>query len=72
MAVQTPQAFRYGLLARAHAAGVEQGLVVDDDAELVERMGMPVRVVAGDRRNIKITTPDDLALLEAHLATVPG
>ena len=45
--------------------------MVDDDAELVERLGLPVKVVAGEHRNIKITTPDDLPLLEAHLATSP-
>ena len=68
VSVQTPQAFRFETLARAHALGREQGAVVDDDAELVERMGEPVRVVPGEYRNIKITTPDDLSLVEAHLA----
>jgi len=68
VSVQTPQAFRFETLARAHALGREQGAVVDDDAELVERMGEPVKVVAGEYRNIKITTLDDLPLVEAHLA----
>jgi 2-C-methyl-D-erythritol 4-phosphate cytidylyltransferase len=67
--VQTPQAFRYPLLDRAHRAGHEQGLVVDDDAELVERLGWRVRMVAGEPANLKITTPDDLAALEAQLAS---
>jgi 2-C-methyl-D-erythritol 4-phosphate cytidylyltransferase len=65
--VQTPQAFRFDLLLRAHRAGKEQHAVVDDDAELVERLGLPVRVVPGDRRNLKITTPDDLPVLEGYL-----
>ena len=69
VSVQTPQAFRYEILARAHREGVAQGSVVDDDAELVERIGSPVKVVRGDYRNIKITTPDDIPVAEVHLAT---
>jgi len=68
VSVQTPQAFRYELLARAHREGLAQGAVVDDDAELVELLGEPVKVVPGDYRNLKITTPDDLAAAEANLA----
>lgn len=67
VSVQTPQAFRYEVLARAHREGTAQGAVVDDDAELVERIGSPVKVVPGDYRNIKITTPDDLAVAAVHL-----
>ena len=69
VSVQTPQAFRFEILARAHREGAAQGSVVDDDAELVERIGSPVKVVRGDYRNIKITTPDDIAVAEVHLAT---
>jgi 2-C-methyl-D-erythritol 4-phosphate cytidylyltransferase/2-C-methyl-D-erythritol 2,4-cyclodiphosphate synthase len=56
---QTPQAFRRDVLARA----LEQGRSIDatDEAMLVERLGLPVHVVDGDPRNIKITTPEDLA-----------
>jgi 2-C-methyl-D-erythritol 4-phosphate cytidylyltransferase len=68
VSVQTPQAFAYQLLARAHREGRDQGAVADDDAELVERLGEPVKVVEGDYRNLKITTPDDLAAAAAHLA----
>jgi 2-C-methyl-D-erythritol 4-phosphate cytidylyltransferase len=71
VSVQTPQAFAYDVLVRAHREGRAQGAVVDDDAELVERLGLPVKVVPGEHRNIKITTPDDLPLLEAHLAATP-
>ncbi|MFY9614758.1 MAG: 2-C-methyl-D-erythritol 4-phosphate cytidylyltransferase [Candidatus Dormiibacterota bacterium] len=71
VSVQTPQAFVYDILARAHQEGRAQGAVVDDDAELVERLGMSVKVVPGEHRNIKITTPDDLPILEAHLAATP-
>jgi len=69
VSVQTPQAFRFEILQRAHQEGSAQGAVVDDDAELVERIGCPVKVVRGEYRNIKITTPDDVALADVHLAT---
>lgn len=62
VAVQTPQAFRAETLRRAHAAGGE----ATDDAALVEALGATVRVVPGDPRNLKLTTPDDLAVAE-HL-----
>jgi 2-C-methyl-D-erythritol 4-phosphate cytidylyltransferase len=62
VAVQTPQAFRAELLRRAHASG----LIATDDAALVEQLGATVRVVPGEARNRKITTPDDLAAAERH------
>ena len=64
VAVQTPQAFAAGSLRRAHAAGGE----ATDDAAMVEAAGGHVRVVAGDPRNVKITTPSDLSLLECLVA----
>lgn len=64
---QTPQAFRYELLMRANqearAAGLPSALTTDD-ALLAERLGLPVAVVEGSPNNIKITTPEDLALAE--------
>jgi 2-C-methyl-D-erythritol 4-phosphate cytidylyltransferase len=73
MSIQTPQAFRFSTLQRAHEEGRRQGAVVDDDAELVERLGLPVKVVAGEYSNIKITTAEDIPVLLAHLkVTVPG
>ncbi|HTZ08349.1 MAG TPA: 2-C-methyl-D-erythritol 4-phosphate cytidylyltransferase [Acidimicrobiales bacterium] len=62
VAVQTPQAFRAALLRRAHATG-DDGAT--DDAALVESLGATVRVVPGDPRNIKVTTPADLELVRA-------
>ena len=56
---QTPQAFRRDVLARAIAEGAS--IDATDEAMLVERLGLPVRVVEGDLRNIKITTAEDLA-----------
>lgn len=60
-AVQTPQVFRYELLARAHAEVMED---VTDDAAMLEWLGISVATFEGSRRNLKVTTPDDLALVE--------
>jgi 2-C-methyl-D-erythritol 4-phosphate cytidylyltransferase len=61
---QTPQAFRVGLIRAAHAKARAEGYLGTDDAALVERMGLPVHLVAGSRLNIKITTPEDLKIAE--------
>lgn len=65
---QTPQAFRADVLRRAHDAAVRECIAATDDAALVERLGLPVAIVAGDPSNRKLTTPDDLAWAEALLA----
>lgn len=57
----TPQAFPRSVLERAHAAAESDPT---DDASLVEAMGIPVRLIPDSTRNLKITTPDDLALAE--------
>lgn len=62
---QTPQVFRRDWLERGHAEAHGQAT---DDAALVEALGHPVRVTAGDPLNLKITTAADLALAEAWLA----
>jgi 2-C-methyl-D-erythritol 4-phosphate cytidylyltransferase len=61
-AVQTPQLFRYELLMRAHR---EVRADVTDDAAMVEALGERVQLFGGDRRNLKVTTTEDLALIEA-------
>jgi 2-C-methyl-D-erythritol 4-phosphate cytidylyltransferase len=65
---QTPQSFRFAVIHAAHRAAEQEGFMGTDDASLVERRGGVVRVVRGDYRNIKITTPEDLVLAEAFLA----
>ncbi|HJV36640.1 2-C-methyl-D-erythritol 4-phosphate cytidylyltransferase [Geomonas sp.] len=64
---QTPQAFRYGLILDAYRSAAEAGYLGTDDASLMERLKRPVKVVLGDYRNIKITTPEDMLLAEAFL-----
>lgn len=60
---QTPQGFPRAVLERAHAAAREAGSATDD-ASLVERTGVPVRLVPDSPRNMKVTTSEDLALAE--------
>lgn len=64
VAVQTPQAFTIDALRAAHAADDD----ATDDAALVEQAGGRVVVVAGDPRNVKVTTVADLGVVEAILA----
>ncbi|MCK5573094.1 MAG: 2-C-methyl-D-erythritol 4-phosphate cytidylyltransferase [Bacteroidetes bacterium] len=61
-AVQTPQGFQKKLLLDAHKAAREAGYLGTDEASLVERLGVPVRIVEGDDWNVKITTRNDLLL----------
>lgn len=66
-AVQTPQVFRAELLRGALQKAMEEHWEVTDDSSAVERLGASVVLTAGDERNIKITTPIDLAVAEAIL-----
>jgi 2-C-methyl-D-erythritol 4-phosphate cytidylyltransferase len=66
--VQTPQGFRTSLIRRAHRNAEAKGIVSSDDASLVFALGEPVKTVAGERGNIKITFEDDLAIAEAIVA----
>lgn len=68
-AAQTPQAFRRELLSAGHAAGFRQPVPATDDAFLVESLGIQVEIVAGSSLNFKITTPDDLRLARALIAS---
>lgn len=63
-AIQTPQAFRCSQLLDAHEQAERNGFIGTDDAMLLERLGLPVKVVEGGYRNIKITTPEDLDYAE--------
>jgi 2-C-methyl-D-erythritol 4-phosphate cytidylyltransferase/2-C-methyl-D-erythritol 2,4-cyclodiphosphate synthase len=67
---QTPQGFRREVLSAA-IAEAERGGEATDEAVLAERAGHTVAIVEGDPRNVKITTPDDLAAARARLAAAP-
>jgi len=64
---QTPQVFRVEVLREALDKAEAEGFVGTDDAQLVERLGVRVRVVPGSARNLKITTADDLRIAAALL-----
>ena len=66
---QTPQVFRRELLMQAHAQ--PNAAEATDDAQLVEQMGHPVRVVPGSPLNLKISTKTDLRLAEMALKALP-
>ena len=62
---QTPQMFRSEDLKAAYGQGFDPAFT--DDASVARRYGVPLSYVAGERNNIKLTTPEDLALAEAIL-----
>ena len=64
---QTPQIFKRELLISAYKSALESGFLGTDDASLVERIGGTVKVIEGDRRNLKITYPIDLKIAELIL-----
>lgn len=63
-AVQTPQVFDFDLLRGALKKARQDGMVLTDDSAAVEHMGTSVKIVEGDEKNIKITTPLDLKIAE--------
>jgi len=66
-AVQTPQVFDLALLRGALKKAEQDGSAVTDDCSAVELMGMSVKIVEGDERNIKVTTPMDLKIAQLLL-----
>jgi 2-C-methyl-D-erythritol 4-phosphate cytidylyltransferase len=66
-AAQTPQVAHRAALERAFALADRRGLTVTDEAALLEAAGEPVSVFAGSYHNLKITTPEDLAIAAALL-----
>lgn len=67
IAVQTPQVFRYDELVYAYEKARQEGFYGTDDASIYERYVGKVKVVNGDERNIKITTPEDILIAERFL-----
>lgn len=66
-AMQTPQTFKYDLILKAHEEARKDNFFGTDDAMLVERLGLPVRIIEGAYENIKITTPEDIIIAETFL-----
>lgn len=70
--IQTPQTFSYPLILQAYERVLAQGdsAVTDDAMVLEQTMGQQVKVIEGDYRNIKITTPEDILVAEAYLKVI--
>ncbi len=68
--IQTPQGFAYNIIMDAHKNAIESSYIGTDDMVLVERLGIDVKIVEGSYKNIKITTPEDLAVGEAIIANL--
>ncbi len=66
--IQTPQIFPLKVIKKAYDRAYKDGFYATDDASLVERIGGKVKIIAGSPLNIKITTPEDLEIVE-HLLT---
>jgi 2-C-methyl-D-erythritol 4-phosphate cytidylyltransferase len=62
---QTPQGFPRAMIERAHGVARKDGVSATDDAALCERLGLPVRVVRGSERAIKVTEEADFPRAEA-------
>jgi len=69
--VQTPQGFQYQVIRHAFDRAAADNFVATDDASLVERLGHPVKMLEGDYRNIKVTTPEDILIAVALLGGTP-
>jgi len=67
-AMQTPQTFNYDIIMRAYEKAMSEGFYGTDDTVLVERLGVPVKIIEGAYENIKITTPEDIILAEAFIS----
>jgi len=63
--IQTPQGFNTHILKHAYEQAAQDGYLGTDDASLVERIGVNVKIVVGSYDNIKVTTPEDLMIAEA-------
>ena len=66
-AIQTPQVFDFDLLRGALKKAEQEGTAITDDCSAVELLGMKVRIVEGDEKNIKVTTPIDLKVAELFM-----
>lgn len=65
--IQTPQVFKKDIILSAYRFAYQKGFFATDDSKLVEQIGLPVKLVMGSYKNIKITTPDDLVIAKAIL-----
>ena len=65
--IQTPQGFKLDIIKTAYQRAQQEGFLGTDDASLVERLNIAVKVVEGEYTNLKVTTPEDLKIIESLL-----
>ena len=65
--MQTPQVFEHGLILGALEKALTDGASLTDDCAAVERLGMTVKLTEGSYENLKLTTPEDVAVAETIL-----
>lgn len=65
--MQTPQGFKKDLFKKAHQNAKTHNYIGTDDVSLIELLGAPVKVITGDYRNVKLTTPNDIPVIKSHL-----
>lgn len=65
--IQTPQVLKPNIIEQGFASIQKQNLTITDDVSLAEQLGLPVKLVEGDYKNLKITTPEDLTIAEETL-----
>lgn len=64
---QTPQGFRYDLLLKAYENAIKKGIPITDESMALELINYPVKIVEGDRKNIKITYKYDLKIVKSYI-----
>ena len=70
--IQTPQIFRWEDINRAHQTAMSRGWEeATDDAFLIEKMGIPVKIIEGEEKNMKVTTPQDLEIAQFLISKEP-
>jgi 2-C-methyl-D-erythritol 4-phosphate cytidylyltransferase len=62
--IQTPQAFKYSLLMEAYDIAIKDKFIGTDEASLIEHANYRIRIIEGERTNIKITTKADLMIID--------
>lgn len=65
--IQTPQSFFLKSIIKAFEYAIQTSFSATDDASIMEHSGQEVHIIQGDKMNIKITTPEDMALAEYYL-----
>ena len=66
--IQTPQVVRHDVIKKGFEKALADDVTVTDDVALAELIGLPVKLVEGSRKNVKITTQEDLSFAESLLA----